>query len=221
MTTPLIILGAGGFGREIVEYVRDLQAAGSPYAFAGFLDDRADALRKAGSIDPILGTTHDAGSFPDAHFVIAVGEPATRALLAARLQQVEATLARIIHPTAQVSPSARIGDGTIICPFAFLSTDAVIGRNVAVNVFATIGHDAAVGDDSVISPYSAVLGNAHLEQRCFTGTHASITPGVRIGADSKVAAGSVATLDLPPGSLAAGNPARSRVMFASPPSARS
>lgn len=216
MTTPLIIIGAGGYGRELREYVDDAHADGAQYRLEGFLDDSVSDLASDGSDLPILGTTADISSFTKAHFLIALGDPALRTMLRLKVSAASGKLGQVIHPTAQVARSAIVDEGTILCPFCLVAPHAKIAQNVSVNVYASIGHHATIGEDCVISPYTSILGGVDLGDRCFTGAHATVAPRVSVGPDSKVSAGSVATLDLPPGSLAVGNPARSRVMFRSP-----
>jgi sugar O-acyltransferase (sialic acid O-acetyltransferase NeuD family) len=216
MTTPIIIIGAGGFGGELAEYLEDAIQDGAPYRFEGFIDDRAEQLATTHPELPILGTVEDLSRHPKAHILIAVGDPAARSSLADRLEQEHRTLATLVHPTAYVARSANIQGGTILCPFSLVGAHASVGRNVSVNVYASVGHDARIGEHSVISPYTAILGSVTLGNRCFTGAHATVAPGVNIAHDSKVAAGSVVSVDLPPGSLAVGNPARGRAMFKAP-----
>jgi sugar O-acyltransferase (sialic acid O-acetyltransferase NeuD family) len=207
MTKPLVIAGAGGFGREVLGYIRDLELD-----LAGFVDDNPDALN-----------THETGSSIVASFadvdpreftwLIAVGDPLVRRRLASRVTSGGGALGQLIHPTAYVSPTASLGPGTIICPFGFVANAASVGANVVVNTYASIGHDATIGDDTVFSPYAAANGNVELGNAVFLGTSAVVTPGKTVGAYSKVSAGTVCSRSFQPGSMIAGNPAKGRVMF--------
>jgi acetyltransferase-like isoleucine patch superfamily enzyme len=85
-----------------------------------------------------------------------------------------------------------------------------------LNTYASAGHDAQLGACAVLSPYAVVNGNVVLEEGVFLGTHATVVPGKRVGAWSKLGAGAVAHGDLEAGSLAMGNPAKGRVMFGPP-----
>jgi acetyltransferase-like isoleucine patch superfamily enzyme len=88
--------------------------------------------------------------------------------------------------------------------------------HVALNTFASVGHDAVVGPFSVLSPYAVVNGNVRLGEGSFLGSHATVLPGLNVGAFSKLAAGAVVTRDVASCALAAGNPASARVMFKEP-----
>lgn len=202
----IAIVGAGGFGREIANYAHD-----AGLTTLGFLDDHA-----TGSVGdlPILGRIEDASlDLGRVGFVIATGEPTTRATLARRVLTRGGRLTTIIHPTAYISRDATLGAGAIACPFSFVGANAQVDVNVALNTYASVGHDAVVGPHCVFSPYSVINGNVILGNGVFLGTHASVTPGRNIQSQTKVAAGAVVTRDVGPGFLVAGNPARGRVMF--------
>jgi sugar O-acyltransferase (sialic acid O-acetyltransferase NeuD family) len=213
----LVIVGAGGFGREIYWYAMDAAAAGSTAKVYGFTDANPRALDGFDIAAPVLGDLAELAVEPDMAFVIAVGDPVVRMRLAGTVSQLGGSLATVIHPTAYVAPDARLGAGCVVCPFAFVGTATSIGENTALNTYASVGHDADVGAHSVLSPYATVNGGVRLGLGVFLGTHATVTPRLRVGASSKVGAGSVVMRDVPVGSLAVGSPARSRAMFAVSP----
>jgi len=146
--------------------------------------------------------------------VIGVGDPAVRRRLGDAAAARGARFLTLVHPTAYVAPNARLGAGCVVCPFAFIGVGAVLGDHVAVNTYASVGHDAQVGDCSVFSPYAVVNGAVVLGEEVFLGTHATVTPRLTVGRSAKIAAGAVATRPVPAYSLAVGNPARSRVLYA-------
>jgi sugar O-acyltransferase (sialic acid O-acetyltransferase NeuD family) len=206
--TALIIVGAGGFGRQVLSYALELGLD-----VAGFVDDDPHALDGTETEYPLLGTTETLGSRPDHEFVVAVGDPAARRRLAHEISEIGGRLRTVVHPSAVVDRTATHGAGCVICPFAMVGTGARVGQNVLVNVHATVAHDSVVGDDSVLAPYAALNGRVSLGEGVFVGTHATLLPGVDVGAHAKVSAGSVVHAHVEPGSLVAGNPAEGRVMF--------
>jgi len=212
--TDVIIIGAGGFGRELLEYSIDAEQGGWKHHVIGFLDDDDNALDGFHSV-PLLGRTSDVGSFITARFIIAMGDPILRFKLAKRVRDAGGSLVSLIHPSAYVASSAQVGHGTITCPFALIGCNSLVGENVAINAYASVGHDANVGDSVVLSPYSSLLGNTKLGDCSMIGTHATVMPGISIGSHSKVSASSVVTKHCDPGSLLIGNPAKGRVMFPS------
>lgn len=206
--TALIIVGAGGFGRQVLSYALELGLD-----VAGFADDDPHALDGTDTELSVLGTTESVADRSDHEFVVAVGDPAARRRLARAVTEVGGRLRTLVHPSAVVDRTATIETGCIICPFAMVGTSARVGPNVLVNAHATAAHDAVVGADSVLAPYAALNGHVSLGEGVFVGTHASLLPGVSVGAFAKVSAGAVVHTDVESGSLVAGNPAQGRVMF--------
>ena len=217
MSDGFLIIGAGGFGREVLEYAFDAHSAGSNARPLGFLDDAKKPLRgrNTGGVG-VVAKTSDIGSLSVSNYVIALGDPETRMRMRRAIEASGGSLVSIIHPTAHVSPSAQIGSGCVLAPFSLAAAFSQLGDNVAMNVYASVGHDAAVGDDSVIGPYSGTTGESVLGQGCYLGAQAVISPRVQIGPWSKVSAGAVVGRNAPGGSLSLGNPAKSRVMFQEP-----
>lgn len=208
----LIIVGAGGLGREVLAYARDAAAAGLGPDVAGFLDDDPDALAGYDLSVGIVGASSDE-RFLAGTVVVAYGDPQLRRDARLAVEQAGGLLHSVVHPSAWVAPSASLGAGCIVAPGAFVGVDAQLGDNVVVNTLASIGHDARVGEDTVVSPHAALSGLCAVGSGVMCGTHATLVPGVTVGDSCRLAAGCCITRDVPPGSLAAGNPAKSRVMF--------
>jgi sugar O-acyltransferase (sialic acid O-acetyltransferase NeuD family) len=207
------IIGAGGFGREVLQYSLDAQTAAWPHRVVGFVDDRPDALEPFDVSVSVLGGLRDLGRIGARAFIIAVGDPALRRRVAYAVRDAGGVLVSLIHPSAYAASSAQIGPGTVLCPYTLVAVDSIVGSNVAVNVYASIGHDSRIGNHCTISPYSALTGNVSLGSESFLGTHCTIAPGTTIGRRSKVSAGSTVTRDAEAGSLLVGNPAKGRVMY--------
>lgn len=200
---PLIIVGAGGFGLEVATYVRDIG-----WQICGFLDD----IKPAGHIHagyPVLGTT-DAAIDRSMLFILAVGLPEGRRLLAEKLTSKGAEFTTLVHPLAYHGCQT-IGTGSIIAPFAFTGPAARLGNHSILNVHATAGHESVLGDYCVLSPYANVHGQATLGRGVFIGSNASVTAKIRIGDNSQIAAGSVVYNDTPAGAHVFGNPAKFKV----------
>lgn len=214
--TDVIIVGAGGFGAEVFQWLTDAADAGAAVRVLGVVDDRAtDVAWGAGHLR-ILGTTAAFSVPPGAHAAIAIGEPRARSTVAGRMQARGLPLFTLIHPLAYVAPTASVDDGAIVCPFALLAPHARVGANAVINVYASVGHHAAVGAHGNLCPYATLNGHAVTEEGVFLGTHATVAVGRRIGAWSKVAAGAVVYKDVGPRCLAQGDPARAREMFDTP-----
>ena len=213
----VLVVGAGGLGRELMLYLQDLRAHGAEFEIAGFLDDNPDALAGVETSASILGSIERHDPRPSERFVIGVGNPALRHRFATMLTRRGAKYQTIVHPNSWVAPGVRLGEGCILAPFTFIGPGAVLEEHVLLNCFASVGHDSHVARCTVFSPYSVINGESSLGQQVFLGTHATVVTGKTVGAYSKFSAGSVALRDVPAGSLVSGNPAKSRVMFSIPP----
>lgn len=152
----------------------------------------------------------------DVRLLIAIGDVVIRRRVFKELMAQGAKFASLIHPTAIAADNMRLGPGSILCPGAFVGPLANIGANVPVNTYASVGHDVEVGDHSIFSPYAAANGKVVLGEGCFLGSSAVITPLRKVGAFTKVSAGSVVARDIEEGCLAHGNPAKARRMFRLP-----
>ncbi|MEV4640426.1 acetyltransferase [Actinoplanes sp. NPDC049548] len=210
----LVIVGAGGFGREVYHYAGNVAMVTGTHRVLGFADDNPRALDGFDLPVDVLGGAGSVGFDAETAFVIAVGDPVVRRRLATVVAKRGGRLATLVHPTAYVARDARLGAGCVVCPFAFVGTGAAVGANTVLNTYASIGHDAVVGDNCVFSPYAVVNGAVDLGSDVFLGTHSAVLPRVRVGCGSKISAGAVVHREVPVGALAAGNPARARVLFA-------
>jgi sugar O-acyltransferase (sialic acid O-acetyltransferase NeuD family) len=203
----IIIVGAGGFGREVLQWARD---AWPEYAsrIAGFLSAERDRLIcHDGSLE-IIGDPESYEPQTSDALLLAIGIPIVRRQVAESLMSRGAKFLTLVHPTAIVAPTAAIGEGAIICPYAIVSDSARVGAFVLMNYHSSLGHDASAGDHAVLSPYATLGGNAHIGDDVFMGLHASVGPGKRIGARSKVSANSCALSDAPTESIIYGAPGR-------------
>lgn len=199
----ILIVGAGGFGREVLCWARDAWPD-HVSRIAGFLS--ADPLRRVSL--PILG---DPGTFiPESTdaFLLALGAPGARRHVAENLLSKNALFLSLIHPMAFVAPTARIGTGSILCPYAIASDAVCLGRFTLMNYHSSLGHDATTGDFAVLSPYASLGGGASIGDDAFLGLHASVGPGKTVGHRSKVSANSAALSDAPDDTLVYGVPGR-------------
>jgi sugar O-acyltransferase (sialic acid O-acetyltransferase NeuD family) len=205
----LIIVGAGGFGREIYQYALD-----TGQELKGFLDDNAFALTGFPINHQVLGTPSSYDIQLGDRFVLAVGDPATKKKLAQLLEDRGALFESVVHPLAYIAPSAHVMAGCVVAPFAFLGPSTRIEEHVSVNTYASAGHDSTIGRYSTLSPYSVINGCVQIAQGVLLATHAVVVLGKNVGSWSKLSAGAVALHNIPEYSLAVGNPAKSQVMFA-------
>lgn len=204
MTTDLVIVGAGGFGREVLDVVEAINAASGatpPWRFRGFIDDGNPDLRGRGDL---LGGT-DILDGLDAHMVVAIADPVARGRILATCALPQTVL---VHPAATIGSDCTLGPGTIMLAGARLTTNVRLGAAVHLNPNVTVGHDAVVGDCVTVYPGANISGSTTLGDRVSFGTNACVLQGLTVGDDTFVGAGAVVNRPVPGGVTAMGVPAR-------------
>jgi sugar O-acyltransferase (sialic acid O-acetyltransferase NeuD family) len=225
----LVIIGASGFGREVLTWAMDDPRHDVEFRVKGFLDTRRDLLDRFAK-DPhdlprsvphaeglktqyrrdlkIIGDPLTYQPVSDDIFLCAVGDPAARREYAAPIIDRGGEFAVLFHPRASVSAFLSIGRGSIIGRFVSISPDVTIGEFVTVNSYTALGHDVSVGDWCEIDGHCLIAGRVKIGQRVRVHGGATITPDVTIGDDAIVGAGSVVITHVPAGVTVFGNPAK-------------
>jgi sugar O-acyltransferase (sialic acid O-acetyltransferase NeuD family) len=196
------VLGAGGHAKVVIATA---EAAG--WHVAGVLDDdlgRRGELVLGYMIDaPIARKVED----PDATCVLAIGSNAVRGAFASIARCKFATL---VHPTACVHASARLGVGTVVFAGAVIQPDVRVGTHGIVNTAASIDHDAVLGNAVHVAPGARLAGGVYVGDEVLLGIGSVVLPSVRIGAGAIVGAGAVVVGDVPDSAVVVGVPARAR-----------
>lgn len=201
---PLVIIGAGGFGREVL----DLVEGDSTVAFLGFVDDGSPDLgllerRGAPLLGPFARLEHI-----EAQYLIGVGNGATRRDIDELATTWGRVAASIIHPSAHWGGDSGAGPGLVVCANTSITTNVRMGRHVHVNINATIGHDCRIADYVTLNPGANISGNVTIGEAATIGTGAAVIQGVSIGAGATVGAGAAVVRDVEPGTTVVGVPAR-------------
>jgi sugar O-acyltransferase (sialic acid O-acetyltransferase NeuD family) len=209
MEQRIAIFGAGGFGREVLQVVRDINAVRPTWSCAGFVVDSGfEGADTVGGL-PVLGTIDWLAANPAVQVVVAVGSSAQRWRIAQRIRlQCTNPFAVLIHPRAWIGHNVQVGAGSVICAGALVTTDITIAENVHVNIGCTIGHDARLGDFVTLNPSVNVSGNVDLRAGAQVGTGSIIIPGCAVGQWAIVGAGTVVTADVRENCTVVGAPAR-------------
>jgi sugar O-acyltransferase (sialic acid O-acetyltransferase NeuD family) len=201
MSRPLLILGCGGHGRVVAD-----AAALCGYDAIAFLDDAP----ATGHGLPVLGPLSILGrlgaDWPAA--IAAVGDNRRRADLFAAIAELGLEAPSIVHPSAIVSPGARLGAGVFVGAGVVVNVGARIGDAAILNTGARIDHDCIVGPASHIAPGATLSGGVVVGARAWLGTGCAVRQGVVIGADVVVGVGAAVISDLATANTYVGVPAR-------------
>lgn len=205
-TRELIVIGAGGFGREVAWAARE---AREPRTVLGFLDDDPAATGRRLCDATVLGPIDLWTRFADAEFVIGVGAPRAKRAIVEKMQRHGAPrFASIVHRSVQHSSYVTFGEGSVVCAGCVLTTQIAVGPHAIVNINCTVGHDVTLGAMSNLAPLVAVSGNVTLGEGAEVGTGASLRQGIMIGTGAMLGMGAVLTKDVPANELWMGSPAR-------------
>ena len=151
-------------------------------------------------------------------FFVAIGQADLRQRITERWLARGHHLETAIHPTAVVSPSAKLGPGTCVMAGAIIQTESRIGRGVIINTGSTVDHDALLGDYVHVAPGAHLAGNVEVGESTWIGLGSSVRENLVIGSRTLVGAGSVMVRDLPDDVVAYGSPCRvMRSVKVSPP----
>lgn len=208
----LVIVGAGGFGREVLDVLRAIDPSEQRWRFKGFVDDCEPDPGRLRRIDAEwVGTVDQFMARPKAsYFVIGIGHPTTRRRVAERIGQQIAEPATLVHPSATIGADVEVGAGTVICSHVSITTNVRLGSHVHLNLNCTIGHDVTVGNYVTINPLVAVSGDVVIRSDVMLGTTSAILQGLEVGQGAVVGAGAVVVKNVPPQTTVVGLPAKPR-----------
>ena len=203
----IVIIGAGGFGREVAWLIEDINIKNVEWNIFGFVDDnqaiqgtKIYGYKVVGDIDWLKEQ--------ELCVVNAIGDPIIKKKVMEKLAGSKNRYPVLIHPSVINSGSVNFGEGSIVCAGNIITVNIEIGKHVIINLDCTIGHDANIGDYSTVLPSVNISGFVKTEECVSVGTGSAIIQGVNIGRNTVVGAGAVVVKDLPANCTAVGSPAK-------------
>lgn len=209
MSDDLVVVGAGGFGREVIEIVQKLSALDGRWRLLGVLDDAPasddlEHLLMRGV--PHLGPVSLLESLPSStHAVIAIGSSKVRRLVDTTYPH--RPWATLVHPDSTIGADVQLGPGVIVAAGARLSTNIRIDRHGHIDQNATIGHDSSAEPFVRLNPQACVSGRVTIESDVLIGANATVLQGLRVGTAATVGAGAVVVKSVPARTTVKGVPA--------------
>lgn len=206
----IVIVGAGGFGREVIEIFKDQNKKEKKWNILGFIDDDKDLRGKIINNYPVLGGLEwiEKNNNENLGCVCAVGKPKMRKKVVENFKRMGVNFYNAIHPSVIMSEFIELGNDVIICAGTILTVNIKIGNHVIINLNCTIGHDAIIDDYCTLNPTVKVNGYNHLSEGVYVGTGATFIHEVSVGSWSTIGAGSVVIQDIPEDVIAVGIPAK-------------
>lgn len=206
----VVIIGAGGFGREVVEIFKDQNKISKTWDILGFIDENQELQGKLVNGYPVLGSLDWLREHRGDNLgcVCAIGTCETRKQVVEKLRETGINYYNAIHPSVIMSEFVEMGVGVIICAGSILTVNIKIGDHVHIDTNCSIAHDAVIGNYCRLNPGVKINGNNHLGEGVYVGTGATFIQEVSIGDWSMIGAGAVVSKDIPERVVAVGMPAR-------------
>lgn len=209
----IIILGTGGSSRDILDIINDINKLKRDIAYKclGFLDDDESKIgEKIGGLK-VLGNLNSAKNYKNFVFINGIGSPANFFLKEKIIKKTTIPLDRfetIIHPTASVSKSAKIGKGTVISQNATICSNVQIGNHTIILPNVVISHDDIIGDYTCVASAACISGGVNIGKLCYIGANSTLKENIKVDDFCLIGIGSVVLEDVPETSVVVGNPAK-------------
>lgn len=206
----IAIVGVGGFGREVLTLIQDINKVRPTWNVIGFFDDGHPVGYESHALK-VLGGVSDLNAWATSlSVVVAIGTPRIKREIVGRISNPLIDYPTLIHPTTIIGDPdyVKIGKGCIFCAYTVITCDIEVGDFVTLNLACTLGHDTVVKDFCAFMPTCNISGECVIEEGVYCGTGVKIINQTSIGADTIVGAGAVVTKPLPAFCTAVGVPAK-------------
>ena len=215
MTVPkyrVLIIGAGGFGREVLAWIKSfpasIQLPKDEWYIGGFLDDNSQALDQYNIKEKIIGKPLEFEYQPEDRLICTIAEPHVKLKLCRQLEAQNRQFVNMFCDRSILERDNIFGKGIIMVPGANMTTNITVGNYVTLNGYATVGHDVIIGDGCTINSHVDITGAVVLHEGVFIGTHATIIPTIHVGEYARIGAGSVVVRPVSPYTTVMGVPAK-------------
>lgn len=206
----IVIVGAGGFGREVKMLIDQINLHSKEFEFLGFYDDgiakstEINGFHVLGSVSDLVKIDHELS------VVVSIADPAIKMKIHKILKyNTNLNFPSLIHPNVLIGgDNVFIGNGCIICASNIITVNINIGNFVILNLGCTTGHDTTIGDYCSFMPSVNISGEVVIEDLVYVGTGAKIINLLSIGKSTIVGAGAVVSKSLPAHCTAVGIPAK-------------
>ncbi len=204
----VIIVGASGFGREVLSVIESVNKENPVWNVLGFIDDNRNALDGFEVDSKVLGTIKDWKPTDKEQYVLAIAAPKVKEKIVLALKNKGAEFATIISPTVDIGKRTKLGEGVVLFGQVGISVDVSIGDFVFFNAWDCIGHDTVIGDYCTFGPRVCISGATKMGRGVNVGALASTYPGITVGDYATIGMNSAAIRKVKEGTTVMGVPAK-------------
>lgn len=177
----VVIIGAGGFGREVLDVFDAVNDRKALYQVIGFIVPEYAQTGTRVTDKPVLGGLDWFKGKSRIKAICAIGDPRSRFDVIMRAKDVGVEYCSVIHPTAVLTRWTSIGTGCVIAAGSILTSNITIGDHVHINLDCTVGHDVIMEDFTTLAPGAHISGCVRLDKGCYVGTGGHNIEGVHVG----------------------------------------
>ncbi len=206
----IVIIGAGGFGKEAAQLIKEINKDKKTWNLLGFIDETTEKHGSQINDTTVLGgfDWFDNKPVNKIWAVCALGNPRDKYILLKKASAYKINYATLIHPDAKLSKYSELGFGCIICCNSFISVNTRIGNHVCINPGCGIGHDTVIEDYTSLYWNVTLSGNVYIHEGCEIGSKAIVIQKKTVGKWSIIGAGAVIVRDMPENCTAVGVPGK-------------
>jgi sugar O-acyltransferase (sialic acid O-acetyltransferase NeuD family) len=207
----VLIWGAGSFGEEILDCLDEINCIKPTYECVGFLDDDEQKWKSKHRGIPVLGSLSISKDFSNIQLISALTNNKNfweREVLFSNIKKKPSQFETIIHPSAVISKTASIGEGTIILSNVTIGPNTKIGNYVVVLSNSVINHDVRVKSYSIITSGVNISGNTTIGSCCYLGSGSTIRENITIEDCCLIGMGGIILTNVSRNSVMVGNPAK-------------
>lgn len=206
----IAIFGVGGFGREVLTLIQDINKVEPIWNVIGFFDDAYPQDFEVHGLKNLGGVKELNEWRTPLSLTIAIGTPHIKKTIFDRINNPLIEFPTLIHPTVIIGDNkyVKIGKGCIFCAYTVITCDVQVGDFVILNLACTLGHDTIIKDFCAFMPTCNISGECEIDEGVYCGTGVKIINRTSIGAGTIVGAGAVVVKPLPSNCTAVGSPAK-------------
>jgi len=189
----IIIIGSGGHGAELDDYIfyNNRKSGNEQYKIIGYLDDNPDNYSSYFFSAPLVGGVKNHQVRKDIYYIMGIANLAYRQKFVEQYLKNGAEFLPLVHASAYISRSSKIGTGVIVGPNANLGPNVKIDDFSVINSRSSMGHDTIVGKFNFISPNVCFSGFTKVGNGNLFGINSATIPGIQVGHNNKIMAGMV------------------------------